>query len=295
MIPEFGKELVDFHKGNLDEANSVPRVDSVYRSIVNNQDTKSNDSDEIIDGLNPYNGNYSVLEMNTLNYDATEADFADEFNYYMGEPMWKNDTKVDSSLIGFYTEFNNFKFNGDRDNVNLPVVGTYLSYPIDKKLYDDAILYAGDGEFSDNIYFMPELERTQINTNSKIFRKTWADNGAYLKQKGLLSLGIKGNKLYLPFIEFGVDNYNTYSLFGSKFYYAQEKSRIELANGTLKLGTEYSKALLFLNTLPFAANGINMDDDVFDLFELLVKHVLHRLHLHCHVGNRSFLWLFLLI
>jgi hypothetical protein len=247
MIPEFGKEITDGYISSLDEANSVPRVDSVYRSIVNNEVTKSNDSDEIIDGLNPYNGNYSVLEMNSLNYEKTIE--MNEFNYYMGEPMWKGDTKVDSSLIGFYTEFNNFEFNGDRNNVEYPVVGTYLSYPIDKKLYDDSILYAGDGEYSDNIYFMPELERTIINTNSKIFRKTWADNGAYLKQKGLLSLGIKGNKLYLPFIEFGISNADvrtsgsnntgnlSVSLFGSYFYYRQPLDEV--------------RALLFLHTIPW--------------------------------------------
>jgi hypothetical protein len=258
MIPEFGKELVDFHKGNLDEANSVPRVDSTYNAINN-----PNNSDDTIDGLNPYNGNYSVLEMNSLNYEKT-TDF-NTFNYFMGEPMWKNGVNIDSSLIGFFSEFNNTDFSA-RDNVNLPVVGSYLSFPIDKKLYDDALLYAGYGEYSDNIYFMPELTKMVIGTNSKITRKTWVDDGAYLKQKGLLSLAInKGNDLYLPFIEFGCsradartsgpDNTGnlTISLFGSYFYYRQQLNE--------------ARALLFLHTIPW--QGVkNFGGDIQEMMML---------------------------
>lgn len=44
---------------------------------------------------------------------------------------------------------------------------------------------------------------------------------------------------------------NSFSLFGSKFYYAQSKSRIIQSDGNLYDSTEYAKAFLFLNNLPF--------------------------------------------
>jgi hypothetical protein len=60
----------------------------------------------------------------------------------------------------------------------------------------------------------------------------------------------------------GLD-YGSFSLFGSYFYYKQEDSKTEFANGALINSSKYSKALLFLNTLPFVGNGFNMDADAF--------------------------------
>jgi hypothetical protein len=48
-----------------------------------------------------------------------------------------------------------------------------------------------------------------------------------------------------------VDDENSFSLFGSKFYYAQSKSRIKQSDGNLYDSSEYAKAFLFLNNLPF--------------------------------------------
>ena len=48
-----------------------------------------------------------------------------------------------------------------------------------------------------------------------------------------------------------VDDEFSFSLFGSKFYYAQSKSRTKQSDGNLYDSSEYAKAFLFLNNLPF--------------------------------------------
>jgi hypothetical protein len=256
MVPGFGSDLIETYKAGIIET-SV-KVDSVYSALVSND----LDPDDTLK-VEPLSGNYSALELKTLNYTKS----LDNWNYWMGEPMWKPDTAVDSSLIGFYTEYNNVDFDGER-TTNFPAVGTYLSYPIDKKLYDDAVLYEVDN--NDNIYFLPELKNMLIcnsctyaqNFNS--IRSTWITEGSYLKQKGLLSLALNnGNKLYLPFIEFGTakdatsgrnntGNW-TISLFGSYFYYRQQLDEV--------------RALLFLHSIPW--QGVkNLADDISEFLML---------------------------
>ena len=48
------------------------------------------------------------------------------------------------------------------------------------------------------------------------------------------------------------DDQYSFSLFGSKFYYAQSKAKCTYTDGTTVDCSEYSKAFLFLNNLPFA-------------------------------------------
>jgi hypothetical protein len=260
MVPGFGSDLIEIYKSGLNNETSI-KVDSVNSALVNNI---LNPNDTLL-GVEPLSGNYSALELKTLNY----VKALDKWNYYMGEPMWKEDTSVDSSLIGFFTEYNGFEFK--ERGTNFPAVGTYLSYQIDNKLFQEAVVYERDN--NDNIYFLPELKNMLICdgcTNAENFnniRNTWLVDGSYLKQKGLLSLAIKGtNKVYLPFIEFGtakkatsgrnnVGNW-TISLFGSYFYYRQQLDEV--------------RALLFLHTIPW--QGVkNLADDISE-FLMLDKH-----------------------
>ena len=83
------------------------------------------------------------------------------------------------------------------------------------------------------------------------------------KNRALFSSYLKGDKeITYPYIELRImgDNFGeirdpyktgTFSLFGSKFYYLQDLSKITLNNGTKISGEKYSKAFLFLHTLPF--------------------------------------------
>jgi LAS superfamily LD-carboxypeptidase LdcB len=264
MVPGFGSDLIEIYKAGINETSI--KVDSTYNALVK----YDLDPNNTLLGVEPLSGNYSALELKTLNYFKTP----DKWNYYMGEPMWKTDTAVDSSLIGFFTEYNNSNFKGERPT-NFPAVGTYLSYQIDDELFKEAVLYERD---NGNIYFEPELKNMLICdscVNAKNFnsiRNVWLKEGAYLKQKGLLSLVLnKGNKVYLPFIEFGTnktfgisdsrsdgDNIGnwTISLFGSYFYYRQQLDEV--------------RALLFLHTIPW--QGVkNLADDISE-FLMLDKH-----------------------
>jgi hypothetical protein len=259
MVPGFGKELVDAYNGSLSEQNSALRVDSANNAIIQN----SNDANDTLDGVNPYTGNYSTLEIKALNYDGP---MSNKWNFFMGEPKWKADTKIDSSLLGFFSEYNGN--NWAARNSEFPPVGTYLSYDVYKKLFDNGVLYEVVND--DNIYFNPGLKQMVIcnsctyATKYSAIRKTWVDEGRYLNQKGLLSLAInKGTKVYFPFIEFGVakdatsgpDNTGnwTISLFGSYFYYRQP--------------LDEARALLFLHTIPW--QGVkNFADDINEFLML---------------------------
>ena len=263
MVPNFGKEIVDTFKASISELNAAPRVDSAYNAIVENE----TDPNDTLDGINPFIGNYSALEMNALNYEKDKKTM-DAWNYFMGEPKWQSDTKIDSSLMGFFTEYfgNNWAARGNQ----FPPVGTMLSYDISKSLYSDGIVYDGDDD--GNIYYQPYLKQMLICdscTYANIFkyskiRNKWVDKGKYLNQKALLTLAInKGTNVYLPFIEFGVaknassggDNTGnwTISLFGSYFYYRQPLDEV--------------RALLFLHTIPW--QGVkNFGDDINEFFML---------------------------
>lgn len=257
MVPGFGKEVVDTYKASLNEANSILRVDSVYNAIVD----FSSDPNKILIGLDPFSGNYSALEFKALNYDIVTTN---KWQYFTGEPKWKASTKLDSSLLGFFSEYNGNDWSPR--GKKFPPVGTMLSYPIDKYLYDDDTLY--DGYSDDNIYYQPYLKQmflcdscTYTNKYGNL-RNTWVNKGSYLSQKGLLSLAInKGAKVYFPFIEFGVskntspDNTGnwTISLFGSYFYYRQQLDEV--------------RALLFLHTIPW--QGVkNFAEDINEFFML---------------------------
>ena len=239
MKPLFGAESIKVYNDVISEP--VIRVDSVYDSVINPK-TKDKPNKTLI-GVEPLSGNYSALEISKLNY---SYDTPDEFNEFMGEPKWKTDTAIDSSIIGFYTQYSEV---GQR-STDFPYYGTYLS-PIIPKIKEDKIIYDKDSE----IYFKNNLRRNLLYIYN---RNDWSSNG-YLKNKTLLSKYFnEGTKLYLPFIEFGTtdrsDNTGNInlSLFGSYFYYRQD--------------SDEARALLFLHSIPW--QGVK--NFGFDLTEMLM-------------------------
>ncbi len=54
---------------------------------------------------------------------------------------------------------------------------------------------------------------------------------------------------------------DSFSLFGSKWYYLQDKGKVYLNGGGSVDCGKYNKAMLFLNILPFTTNGVDMDSD----------------------------------
>ena len=223
MKPLFGAESIKVYNDVISEP--VIRVDSVYDSVINPK-TKDKSNKTLI-GVEPLSGNYSALEISKLNY---SYDTPDEFNEFMGEPKWKTDTAIDSSIIGFYTQYS----VGQR-STDFPYYGTYLSY-VNTDIKKDEIIYDKGSE----IYFKNKLRRNLLYLYN---RDSWSNNG-YLKNKTLLSKYFnEGAKLYLPFIEFGTTNRSdnvgniNLSLFGSYFYYGQS--------------SDEARALLFLHSIPW--------------------------------------------
>jgi lysozyme len=87
-------------------------------------------------------------------------------------------------------------------------------------------------------------------------------------------------KISYPYIEHGFvygsissgTDKNTLSLFGSKWYYLQANSRMKKNNNTFinNISGKYTKALIFLNTLPF-----NLGDEILDNNPLFPKELRH--------------------
>ncbi len=87
-------------------------------------------------------------------------------------------------------------------------------------------------------------------------------------------------KISYPYIEHGFvyglissgTDKDTLSLFGSKWYYLQANSRMKKNNNTFinNISGKYTKALIFLNTLPF-----NLGDEILDNNPLFPKELRH--------------------
>lgn len=263
MVPPFGADLLKaYASGIVKGTNDVLRVNGAYGALI---ETGRTDESVVLQGFQPYTGNYSAPEFTLLNYQDTNR--VKDYYSYIGDPSWKfNEPNVDSSLLAFYTQFT-------KKRSGFPAVGTYLS-TINKNL-KDAIK---QGNYSvlitkknnnDVIQYSTTLDKTTVDVLTfeapdcdTCFNKrdAWLDNGNYMKNKSVISRYINNSaKAYLPFIEYGTssqsdnDGDKTISLFGSYFYYLQTSDEV--------------KALLFLHTIPW--QGVkNMSDNISDYFML---------------------------
>ena len=235
MKPSFGNENNISARYNrvFESTNKVISVDSLYNAIIE-PNTKDNPQ-STLKVIEPLSGNYSALEISNLNYNYSGK--MQEINFLMGEPSWKPNAAIDTSLIGFYTQFTPEYYKGDRKTSykarDLPFYGTYLS-EVRTQIKDKKVFYNIDSKILFSNYLIEFSEKEE--------RNAWRDSN-YLKNKTLISKYFnQGTKLYLPFIEFGIGtdsnrgNKNL-SLFGSYFYYAQK--------------SDEARALLFLHTIPW--------------------------------------------
>lgn len=120
--------------------------------------------------------------------------------------------------------------------------------------------------------------------NNTIFKRSWDEDFLigeeyytdYGKNRELINQGINGTNIFIPKIEYCVDSYYSYSLFGSELYYSQGRPNLVASASTdtiIKTVTtgNASKALLFLHCFPFQGvtkKGERTTDtsDVWDRF-----------------------------
>ena len=78
-----------------------------------------------------------------------------------------------------------------------------------------------------------------------------------------------------PYVEqnYSSINTNSFSLFGSKWYYLQKDAKSTLQNGSKINVEKYVKALLFLNTLPFNMGNKSGDDDYDPFGKPEIRHL----------------------
>lgn len=126
------------------------------------------------------------------------------------------------------------------------------------------------------------------------------------KNRELLGKNLNNSEeITYPYIEqcfgdsFNGDNYKknaygylSFSLFGSKWFYLQDRNEIKLQNNTTYKNPVYAQALLFLNTLPFNGNGIgidiNGDENIYEIIHLfdIKGGIVHAPRLWCaYVGG----------
>jgi GH24 family phage-related lysozyme (muramidase)/LAS superfamily LD-carboxypeptidase LdcB len=229
MKPSFGNEdSISSYNRVFEKTNKVINVDSLYGAII--EPSTKDDPQSTLKVIEPLSGNYSALEISNLNYDYSGK--MQEINFFMGEPSWKRDAAIDTSLIGFYTQYSPEDY-GNRKAKNLPYYGTYLS-EVTTNIDKFKVFYNKNSEIVFSNYLI------EFSENEK--RNAWSDSN-YLKNKTLISKYFnQGAKLYLPFIEFGIGTDSNkgdknLSLFGSYFYYAQK--------------SDEARALLFLHTIPW--------------------------------------------
>lgn len=215
MTPSFGTDIIDKYKTKFAEKTIMPST------FKNAYISKPDNSSVVLGVLNPLGGNYAALEINNLDYNGFGAS---TYQGWVGEGPSIPGQPISSSISAFYSE------NVQETEYRF---GSYLcNKRITKGYYSDRMPNEENKTFKINNW-----DRTIgiYKANKHNLNRMFPDFG---KQKYLIDKFLAGeSKPYVPFIEFGFDENETYSLFGSKFYNYQWSTRV--------------KALLFLHTFPW--------------------------------------------
>jgi hypothetical protein len=211
MKPAFGTNIIEAYNKYLAGDNFI-HPSTFFKAYT------APEKNTILKTINPLAGNYCALEINNLDYsDYTQ----DDKMTLVGEGYTSSKNKITSTIPAFYVQ-------NVKDGIEYKV-GSYLVYPEKSDYYKKKMPKEDNKD-----YYVFWYER-QLEIEQQSGRRP--DN-QFGKQKDIIEKYLSGGtKPYVPFIEFGYDNWYTFSLFGSKFYNAQWSKK--------------AKALLFLHCFPF--------------------------------------------
>jgi hypothetical protein len=268
LTPTFGKDVLSGYNAQTQQ---------LYGEIANAIDDPSVQSfyDDPISG-NYLANQYSKIDytLNTANYSIYTGD------YYTGVDPSSPGGGVAPSFIAFFNEAydRHPKFSTvDRYGFDLADI-TYNGFASN---YDKKYRKSGWHEFNNNanVNLRNGLYKGLFTVDNTVAKDDAGDNLAprdlpYLKygeNRQVLNNKItKGEEIFIPKIEFAVDTFVSYSLFGTRFYNYQYSVSPALSDGNggalynVNVG-DASKALLFLHCFPF--QGVTRkDDDVWDRF-----------------------------
>jgi hypothetical protein len=245
MVPNFGSNIIEDYKTKYGGYGKLIAPNTFINAFKNDGKLL-----HYIDpffkfnvGGEPTPNNYSALDINKLNLIGLNS-----AEPYDGIP---SELPIRSTVSSFYYEQNEPKWK----------VGSYLCTIGPSSYYEKRMPKEDNEKFniknfwdrSTNIEYKEDI--FEIDTRGGLGSRPFTNFG---RQKRNITLLRNGDKsIFLPFIEFGVDEYNTYSLFGSKLYNYQNMSEV--------------KALLFLHSLPWqgviTSHISNLEENrMFDTF-----------------------------
>lgn len=242
MAPAYATDVIEKYKTTF--GGKTINVSSYGDSYIENGVNKK----KILIGTNPLGGNYAALEFKNLDYNGYSTN---SYTNDVGEGYTSSRDKITTSLTSFYTQnVTEIKWK----------VGSYLTLkPL--TLFNQP--YNKDTDYFKNMIPKdpkPNEEYTIGRWQSKIYIDDifvidgFRPHKEFGKQKLLIEQKLNGSaKPYVPFIEFGYDEYYTLSLFGSVFYNNQINTN--------------SKAILFLHTFPW--QGVSVPGDEISEYAML--------------------------
>ena len=217
---------------------------------------------QLVDGdkLNRYNGNYKTLQIDNIIYneEGSDSDLYTEKQY----------SKIEGEGVGTVLSAYFYQLEEPSGYVLKHIVGTYLatydeSRNTEINIYKEKINRFIDYTNNNSVFYAPyRPPKSTNNANNNINRRIRPSD--YGKTREL----INNNNLYLPFVDFSISNgFNsnvnyTFSLFGSRWYYAQSK---------------HGRAFLFLHSIPWQGVVGDVNDRynlwTFDvsLFDTLIE------------------------
>jgi len=238
--------LDDFYnQANLKELKYEVPTDNVI-SLSGLKDSSANSA-----GLNSFGGSYGIQEFVKMNFDDENLGESDlKYMFYHSNSF--------NSICKPRT--NDDKSPYDLSNNVIPIVTDYSDIVTAKQ---NTPMYKDDKSFGKIRNFLIENE-TDITY-------------PFVKQIFRGEDGVRVNNPISLFIN-AFSNYYGFSLFGSSFYYSQEDT-----TPYRKIVGNYSKALLFLNTLPFTYYKEGVFQDTINIFTTEVLNLFNKKASFIHV------------
>ena len=215
-------------------------------SPINHKDIEAAILREIKDVhyTNPTSGRYLANTYNSIKNEAgSNASKFTNDNYTKGNTV--------PTLITFFNQGDEISDIKDAVTIELKIYefaynGFATAYDSKKQVYGwhDYNTTKKNGKKSDGLFKIDD-------SVSKTLLPHYTNYG---KNKDALLNAINNDKIYIPKIEYCVDSYFSYSLFGSRFYYYQNSLKAAKKNADdttyVDVGTA-SRAFLFLHCFPF--------------------------------------------
>ena len=195
-------------------------------------------------GFNSFGGAYGIQDFTNINFgakDGTEGTPA-MYIFYKNDSDDKNALSFSRIKSGEYEDLKNVndrnsRYDYDSKKASIPMPNSYKDYRTNEA---GKLLHIGG---------VNRFRGKDINTAP--------------------------DTIVYPYIEqnYSSSNTNSFSLFGSKWYYLQKDAKSTLQNGSKVDVEKYVKALLFLNTLPFNMGNKYGDDDYDPFGKPEIRHL----------------------